>query len=85
MYPLQKKGGLMRGKHIHKYRRLKLGQKNYIVYECVLPNCPHFLNEKLVDGRACVCWRCGNPFVMNPETHLLKPHCKKCTRGPKER
>lgn len=68
-------------KHTHKYQRTKLGSKGYIVYKCMLPSCPHFINESLLLGRECICWRCGDEFIITK--HYKKPHCNSCTRPRK--
>ncbi len=65
---------------VHKYTRVKLGTKGYIVYKCTLPGCPHYLRQELVTGRLCECWRCGKPFTMTVKTLLKKPHCSDCTK-----
>jgi len=66
-------------KHIHKYLRQTLGHKGYIIYKCILPNCSHFLAEKLVLGRQAICWRCDNSFIIT-KFHK-KPHCESCVKG----
>ena len=64
---------------VHKYIRVNV-TKTWVIYKCCLPNCPHFVPVKLVIGRDCICYRCGNVFTMTNHTSTLKrPHCKDCT------
>lgn len=69
-------------KHTHKYIGTTLGSKGYRIYKCKVPGCTHFIAEKLIIGRFCVCWRCGKDFTV----HILhkKPHCDSCIKGRKE-
>lgn len=69
--------------HAHKYVRVRLGKKDYIVFRCVRPGCAHYIRQELVIGKIAQCWRCGDEFVMNQKTAMLKkPHCTKCTNSP---
>ena len=69
--------------HIHKYIRVRLGK--HIVYKCSLANCTHFLRRELVVGRLSICWRCGEPFVMNRESiTLARPRCTTCKKTAKK-
>lgn len=70
---------MVRGKHIHKYRRAKLGKS--VIYKCAISGCTHYILKDLIEGRISVCWRCPNPFVITKKT--LKncpamPHCDNC-------
>ena len=70
---------MTRGRHIHKYRRARLGKS--IIYKCVMPGCSHFIQKSLIEGRVSVCWRCPNPFVITQLTLRncpAKPHCENC-------
>jgi hypothetical protein len=67
---------------VHKYVRVRLGSKNYIVMKCLLPNCPHYIRLELALGRICICWRCNLEFVLNQKhLKLKKPHCDACTKS----
>jgi len=69
--------------HIHKYIRV-VYPSGWVIYKCVL-NCTHFIEAKMLAGRSCVCWRCGETFVTDERsTQLKKPHCEDCTKGRKE-
>lgn len=64
--------------HVHKYKRIKMGPK-YVVYRCVMPDCPHYVRPELVIGRACICWDCRGVFFMNIRSATkIKPKCKRC-------
>lgn len=72
-------------KHIHKYIRTDIGEKKpYVVYKCALPECTHYLAEKLALGKLSICWRCGNTFQLVKRLMLKKPHCDACTKRQKE-
>ena len=62
----------------HKYKRVDIGRdKAYYVYRCLLPNCNHYIPEKLILGRTSICWSCGNEFVITVPKKL-KPICVPC-------
>lgn len=66
-------------KHIHKYRRAKLGDS--VIYKCIFGGCTHFINKALIEGRVCVCHRCNQPFIITKLTLRncpAKPHCDNC-------
>lgn len=66
--------------HTHKYERVRLGASGYIVFKCTVPDCPHFINKKLVVGKKTICWRCGHEAVMTKQmAEFKKPHCRQCT------
>ena len=68
-------------KHIHKYIRVKLGDKKKIAYKCALPGCTHYKWLELFEGSLSQCWRCSNTFVIDKVSMTLKrPHCKACTK-----
>jgi|SRR6187551_1625192 len=66
--------------HIHKYRKAKLTpQSNTVIFRCVLPDCSHYVYPNLYKGKQSICWRCGEPFVIEREhARMAKPHCSKC-------
>lgn len=66
-------------KHIHKYKRTKLGKS--IIYRCMLVACPHFISKDLIEGRLSICSRCETPFVITKRTLKncpANPHCENC-------
>ena len=67
----------MKYDHVHKYLRVKLSPI-YTVYRCVVPNCRHYVHERLVIGLNSICWICDTPFTMTYKSLLKKPHCKNC-------
>lgn len=74
--------------HVHKYQRLNIGKPpgEYFVMKCMDPSCSHYIAADLALGRNCVCWRCGDIFVLTKnDLSFRRPHCRKCTRWrPKE-
>lgn len=68
------------GKHIHQYSRVDIGKKKeFLVYKCKLPNCPHYLPPELVVGKVSVCPFCDLPFVVQQsDLRLVTPHCETC-------
>lgn len=78
-----------RAQHVHKYQKRKLGKnKDYVVFACALPNCRHYIAPQLAIGKASLCNKCGEIFLITaemarPGREQLKPHCDSCTRGRK--
>ena len=73
--------------HIHKYERVNIGvNRPHFIYKCSLPNCTHYVSERLVAGRLSICWRCGEAFVIRKGKNgvLKKPHCLGCTKRKDE-
>lgn len=67
---------------VHKYKRVEWGKNKTIVFRCMLPGCSHYVHEEFVRGRMSLCWKCGNPFVMNPDKERrVKPKCDACQHG----
>jgi len=65
-------------KHVHKFKRLKYKSGN-IIFFCALPDCSFKTNISLALGKRSLCWRCGEPFIMNEYSlRLSKPHCDGC-------
>ena len=68
-------------KHVHKYFRFQLGFKK--VWRCALPDCNHFMPahlENLVEGRASICWKCGEETVILTPLNMEMEHpiCISC-------
>lgn len=73
-------------KHIHKFMRVKLGQKGFTVFKCTKPGCPTYYRVELIVGQFHECWRCKQPMVMNQwSSQFKKPHCRECTREHKSK
>lgn len=70
----------------HKYEKVDLGrEKPYLVYKCILPECTHYVPVHLAEGKASMCWRCGERHIVSKKTLLLKrPHCDDCTMTKRE-
>lgn len=68
-------------RHVHKYQRITFtfGSK---VWACRLPDCNHYMPRHLeatVEGKATICWQCGNDFVLDRDAMLEdSPRCPKC-------
>lgn len=72
--------------HIHKYMRVKLGDKGFQVFKCMKAGCTHYVRAELVVGNYHECWRCGVVMVMNQwSATFKKPHCRTCTRDYKKK
>lgn len=72
-------------KHLHKYKRTNLSTdklKPYIVFKCIEPYCTHYMKDKLVEGKLCLCNRCDKPMIMDKVAMTMaKPHCADCTKS----
>lgn len=70
--------------HVHRYKRVDLSankDKPYIVLKCSLPDCSHYVPEKMAEGRECICNFCENRFVLTKKNMMRsKPHCGCKTR-----
>lgn len=70
-------------KHVHKLKRHTYKTGNTVFF-CAMPDCSYKTATALALGKRCICWRCGEPFIMNEySVRLAKPHCEKCHK-PKE-
>lgn len=61
----------------HQYRRVRLGkEKDYIVYRCIKPGCPHYIPKEMLPGKTSVCWKCGKEFIVQTSNlQQAKPTC----------
>lgn len=76
---------VVKEKHTHKYKRLRYKSGNEIFF-CALPDCNQKINPALALGKRSLCWRCGEPFIMNEYSlRLAKPHCDACHQPKKEK
>lgn len=72
-----------KAKHVHKFRRHKYKTGN-IIFFCAEPDCNFKLAPALAIGKRSICWRCGEPFIMNEYSiRLAKPHCDACHQPKK--
>lgn len=75
-------------KHVHKYKKVDIGAKNgpndrkeFIVFKCMLPDCTHYIEQALAEGKFCLCNRCGELMTLTKAAmQLVKPHCISCTQ-----
>jgi hypothetical protein len=77
--------------HVHKYKKILIGKKDYYVYKCVQNGCAHYLPLKAAIGRQTVCWGQGPDckgftFITekNVELKTLHPMCEPCREWRKE-
>lgn len=64
--------------HTHKLRRHRYSSGTSI-YFCALPDCSYKITPPLALGKRALCWRCGEPFILNEYAiRLAKPHCENC-------
>lgn len=74
----------MADKHVHKLRRHRFKSSN-VVYFCATEDCKYKVSPALAIGKRALCWRCGNPFIMNEYSiRLAKPHCDNCHKPKNE-
>jgi hypothetical protein len=70
-------------KHVCKLKKLKYKSGNTIFF-CTLPDCNRKISVGLALGKRCICWRCGEPFILSEYSlRLAKPHCSACHK-PKD-
>lgn len=56
-------------RHTHKYRLVPMNASKK-VWACALPDCNHYMPpnmERMIEGKASVCWDCGNETIMSVE------------------
>jgi hypothetical protein len=69
-------------KHTHKYELTEFGNKGYLVYKCILTDCPHFIPQKLALGRLSLCHGCDNEVMITRNMIWEKrkrPMCERCS------
>ena len=76
-------------KHLHKYERIELGSKGWIIYKCMLPGCTHYLPmAKLIVGKESLCWGlCDGTVIYTQDDYekkLKHPMCESCREQRKE-
>lgn len=68
-------------KHTCKFKRLRYKSGNVTLF-CTDPDCNKKINPALAVGKRCICWRCGEEFILNEYSiRLSKPHCVNCHKG----
>lgn len=69
-------------KHTHKLKKL-VHKSGTVIFFCVL-DCSYKISSALALGKSCICWRCGEKFLMNEYSlRLSKPHCESCHKPKK--
>ena len=83
------KFGLKVENHVHKYKRVDIGGKGYIIYRCMIPGCSHYLPTKeLIINRETLCWDCNRITVYTQEMYnrkIMDPLCEDCRQKRIER
>jgi hypothetical protein len=69
--------------HIHKYERVEVGKKGWVVYKCVLPGCSHYLPvANLMIGKESLCHGiCEGTTIYTQDDYnqkLKRPMCESC-------
>ena len=76
---------VVKSSHIHKLKRVKYKSGNSVFF-CALPDCNFKINPSLALGKRCICWRCGEPFIMSEYSlRLAKPHCEGCHKSKNDK
>jgi len=71
-------------KHVHKFKKIKYKSGTSIFF-CTLPDCNVKVNPALALGKRCICWRCGEEFILTEYAlRLVKPHCENCHKPTKQ-
>ena len=70
-------------KHVHKYERTVIGNKEWVVYRCTLPDCSHYLPvANLIIGKESICWGiCDGTTIYTQDDYnqkLKRPMCASC-------
>lgn len=64
--------------HVHKFKK-HTHKSGTAVFFCALPDCNKKINPALALGKRCICWKCGNEFILTEYSiRLVKPHCEAC-------
>jgi len=72
--------------HVHRYKRMILGNGTYKIYKCIIPGCTHYLPVHLAENALCECNRCGEPMIMTKVAMTLaRPHCLECTKTTRKK
>jgi hypothetical protein len=70
------------GHDVHRYVKFNYKKPGTAtLWRCILPNCGHYVVDKLVIGRQSICNRCNHVFEMKlSNLTQKKPHCLVCTK-----
>lgn len=70
-------------KHIHTYAKYK-GKPGY--YKCNSPDCTHFAQRNLIEGKFSLCNLCGTQFTLTfYDLDQAYPRCLNCSNTKKAR
>jgi hypothetical protein len=63
-------------RHYHTYQRMKTKSGRKDVYRCLHPECSHYSNKEMIDGKTARCFFCHALYQLSPKSLRLKtPHC----------
>jgi len=68
----------------HKYQKVALGKKGYMVYKCILLNCTHHMPSiEMMLGKLTLCHLCNDELSFTREMlvagrEVTKPFCPSC-------
>lgn len=70
----------MKQKHTHKYKKTYIGKvKDYEIFQCMLPNCTHYIAADLILGKSSICWACLKEFQLTTILiQRVRPTCSEC-------
>ena len=76
--------------HVHKYERMRFGDKGFEIYKCQLENCPHYVAANMATNRLSLCWGdCGRAVMLTPpmvnHDKVKRPMCDDCRKLRAER
>jgi hypothetical protein len=67
--------------HTHLLQKVR-GTKQY---KCMHPDCSYLASREIVKGKRVLCPICRETYILEgPLLQLAKPHCKGCTKSPKQ-
>ena len=66
-------------KHLHIYKRIK-ERPDY--YQCIHPDCTHYIHRMFLRNKRATCYVCHEPFVIASKTLCYaKLRCEDCRAG----
>ena len=74
---------MSKNKHLHLYKKINIGRDGniFIVFKCMKPDCTHYTEFTLAEGKICECNRCHNSMILTKiSMTLTKPHCASCVK-----
>ena len=71
----------LKEKHIHTYERMAgKSPKGLIYWRCIDPLCYHKIEQSMIEGKACRCFKCNGIFELDKQDLRRKnPRCINCS------